>query len=89
MAVVYRARDRELDREVAVKVIRDPFAGESARTRMVDEARVISRLEHRQTLHFTDDDHFTWTVELKGDAGWKRIIEATWVRERSTKSKEP
>ena len=46
MASVYRAHDRELDRPVAIKVLNDLQAEPSARTRMLEEARIISRLEH-------------------------------------------
>jgi serine/threonine protein kinase len=46
MASVYRARDRELDRPVAIKVLSDLHSDSSARTRMLEEARIISRLEH-------------------------------------------
>jgi hypothetical protein len=34
----------------------------------------------RQTLRFTDKDHFVWTVQLKQGDEWKQLIEATWVR---------
>jgi hypothetical protein len=34
----------------------------------------------RQTIQFKDSDHFTWRVELQGDAGWQELINATWVR---------
>lgn len=44
MGTVYRAFDRELDREVAVKVL-DAAHPDAAR-RMLREARVIARLEH-------------------------------------------
>ncbi|HLE83352.1 MAG TPA: serine/threonine-protein kinase [Thermoanaerobaculia bacterium] len=44
MGTVYRARDRELEREVAVKVL-DAHHPEAAR-RMLQEARVVARLEH-------------------------------------------
>ena len=44
MGTVYRARDRELDREVAVKVL-DTAHSDAAR-RLLREARVIARLEH-------------------------------------------
>jgi serine/threonine protein kinase len=44
MGVVYRARDRELDREVAIKVLDLPDA--SLATRLRREARVLARLEH-------------------------------------------
>jgi serine/threonine protein kinase len=46
MASVYRAHDRELDRPVAIKVLSDLGADASARARMLEEARIISRLEH-------------------------------------------
>jgi serine/threonine protein kinase/alpha-tubulin suppressor-like RCC1 family protein len=60
-AVVYRARDRELGREVAVKVVRPagpaeirPAAGDAARSpaadeplaRLLREARAVARLQH-------------------------------------------
>ncbi|HEX6200792.1 MAG TPA: serine/threonine-protein kinase [Thermoanaerobaculia bacterium] len=44
MGAVYRARDRELGREVAIKVIGS--AHPDAVRRMLREARVIARLEH-------------------------------------------
>jgi serine/threonine protein kinase len=44
MGTVYRARDRELGREVAIKVIGS--ARPDAVRRMLREARVIARLEH-------------------------------------------
>jgi serine/threonine protein kinase len=44
MGTVWRARDRELEREVAVKVL-DAVHPEAAR-RMLQEARVVARLEH-------------------------------------------
>ena len=46
MGTVYRARDRELAREVALKVIRLPEASPDIAGRMVREARTIARLEH-------------------------------------------
>jgi serine/threonine protein kinase len=44
MGSVYRARDRELDRKVALKVLSLPDPESAAR--MIREARVIARLEH-------------------------------------------
>ena len=46
MGTVYRARDRELARDVALKVIRLPEASPDIAARMVQEARTIARLEH-------------------------------------------
>src|SRR5262245_13455863 len=47
MAVVYRAQDRELDREVAVKVVRPRYAAdEDAVARLAREARTVAALEH-------------------------------------------
>ncbi len=47
MGVVFRARDLTLDREVAVKLLRDEFApGSAAAGRFVDEARITGQLQH-------------------------------------------
>jgi len=46
MGTVYRARDRVLDREVALKVLRPEVAGPEWTSRLEREARVLARLEH-------------------------------------------
>ncbi len=46
MGTVYRARDRELGREVALKVIRLPESSPDVAARMLREARTLARLEH-------------------------------------------
>ena len=54
-AVVYRARDRALGREVAIKVVRPRFAAsaDEALERLTREARTVARLEHPRivTVH--------------------------------------
>jgi len=46
MGTVYLAEDRELDREVAIKVLKAPEATDGLRERMIREAQIIARLEH-------------------------------------------
>jgi serine/threonine protein kinase len=46
MADVYRARDRVLDREVAVKILRDAATDGPDRARFVAEARILAGLSH-------------------------------------------
>jgi serine/threonine protein kinase len=46
MGTVYLARDRELERRVALKVLSAPDSGPEAATRMIKEARIIAQLEH-------------------------------------------
>jgi serine/threonine protein kinase len=46
MGVVYRARDRELERDVALKVIGAFAADEDTVARLRREARILARLEH-------------------------------------------
>jgi tetratricopeptide (TPR) repeat protein len=47
MGVVYRATDRALGREVAVKVLQERFAPDSgAARRFADEARIAAQLQH-------------------------------------------
>lgn len=46
MGVVYRAWDRELERDVALKVLDLAAASETAAERMLREARILAQLEH-------------------------------------------
>ncbi len=46
MGVVYLARDRELGREVALKVLRTPNPSSDERDRIMREARILASLEH-------------------------------------------
>jgi len=55
MGEVYRARDPELDREVAIKVLPDDFAENPSRLRRFErEARSIGRLQHPNLLAIHD-----------------------------------
>lgn len=47
MGVVYQARDRRLDREVAVKVVQEAFRGDGEMARrFVAEAKITGQLQH-------------------------------------------
>jgi len=52
MGVVYAAYDPELDRKVALKLLR--HAGDDARARLRDEARAIARLAHPNVVAIHD-----------------------------------
>jgi serine/threonine protein kinase len=55
MAVVYLARDEELQRPVAIKILAEQFGSdESIRTRFLREARLASRLSHPNVVHVYD-----------------------------------
>jgi serine/threonine protein kinase len=46
MGVVWAARDRQLERDVAIKVLAEHADGEAIGNRLAREARVLARLEH-------------------------------------------
>jgi outer membrane protein assembly factor BamB len=52
MAVVYRARDRRLEREVAIKILADPSAGLTERFEVA--ARALAALEHDNIVRIYD-----------------------------------
>ena len=64
MGIVYRARQRRLDREVAVKVLRgSEFAGAEAQRRFRSEAAAVARLQHPGIVAIHDvgeDDGVLW-----------------------------
>jgi serine/threonine protein kinase len=55
MATVYRARDLKLDREVAIKLLADNFAGDDeVRKRFSREARLAASLDHPNVVQVFD-----------------------------------
>ncbi len=46
MGIVYEAHDPDLDRHVAIKVVRDRRAGSAAGVRLIAEAQAMARLAH-------------------------------------------
>jgi predicted Ser/Thr protein kinase len=86
MGVVYAAFDPDLERRVAVKVLRVAGAGTGQRARLLREARAMAKLAHRNviTVHEvgTDGDVDFIAMELiDGDNL------AVWLRERGPRSR--
>ncbi|NIW35602.1 MAG: protein kinase, partial [Gemmatimonadetes bacterium] len=55
MAIVYLARDRELDRPVAIKVLRAAAApDDQALPRLLREARLVGKLQHPNIVQVYD-----------------------------------
>src|SRR5262245_10403971 len=69
MGMVFEARDRELDRPVALKVLQADAASAEAKARMVREARVTAWLEHPSIVPVHDagvlpDGRFYYAMKL-------------------------
>jgi serine/threonine-protein kinase len=54
MGEVYLARDRRLERDVAIKVLRRKIVPQSAEQRLVQEARHLARLNHKNIVQVYD-----------------------------------
>lgn len=55
MAVVYKARDRVLDRYVAIKIMKEEFAGdEEFRRRFRNESQAVAKLSHNNIVSVYD-----------------------------------
>ncbi|MGQ0539275.1 MAG: protein kinase domain-containing protein, partial [Gemmatimonadaceae bacterium] len=82
MAIVYHARDRELRREVAVKVVRTRYAHDhEAVARLAREARTVARLEHPNivALHAVKrltDDSLALVMQLVPGRTLKQALQA-------------
>ena len=77
MGVVFEAHDPDLDRRVAIKVVRDRNAGSAAGMRLIAEAQAMARLAHPNVVGVyevgTIDNQVFLVMELvRGDtlAGW-------------------
>jgi serine/threonine-protein kinase len=73
MGVVYRARDRRLHRDVAVKVLHQHLAGSGAQERFLREARAVSSLNHPNICTVFDigeehDDPYLVMELLEGES---------------------
>ena len=69
MARVYRGRDERLEREVALKVLAEPFASDEEHVkRFLGEARTAASLSHPNLVHVydsgTDGEHHFIVMEL-------------------------
>jgi serine/threonine protein kinase len=66
MGVVWRAHDRELERDVALKVLAEHVEGDAIAARLQREARILARLEHPGIVAVHDngvlDDGRPWYV---------------------------
>jgi predicted Ser/Thr protein kinase len=86
MGVVYRARDRELERDVAIKVLNAAAPGLAERLRQ--EARILGRLEHPGILPIHDigtlaDGRLFYVMKLvRGERLDRYAAGATSVPER-------
>ncbi|EDM77401.1 serine/threonine kinase family protein [Plesiocystis pacifica SIR-1] len=88
MGVVYAAHDPELDRKVALKLVRpsaDGVSGES-RTRLLREAQALAKLDHPNVVGVHDVGTVgeqVWIamqfVEGRTLGAWKREARASWA----------
>ncbi|MGE3765541.1 MAG: tetratricopeptide repeat protein [Kofleriaceae bacterium] len=88
MGVVYRAYDPELDRDVALKLLRvlgDASRGEDARARLVREAQSLARVAHPNVVAVYDastyGEHVYVAMELVDGAdadAWLLRVPRTW-----------
>src|SRR5215831_5633388 len=73
MGVVYTAYDPELDRKVALKLLRSDFSSEEARLRLLREAQAIARLSHPNVIAV----HDVGTVEGRVFVAMERVAGGT------------
>jgi len=85
MGVVYRARDPDLGRDLAIKVVRPRLGGADARTRLLREAQAMARLRHRAVVPVFDvgaagDEIFVVMPLLEGGTlgAWCRAAPRPW-----------
>ena len=82
MGVVAKAYDPEIDRHVAIKILRQPLTSDSARQRLLREARAMARVTHPNVVAIHDvgvhEDRLFIAMELVDG-----VDLATWVRDET------
>jgi serine/threonine protein kinase len=75
MGEVYRAWDSRLNRDVAIKILREPGASADLRSRFEREARAVAALNHPNIVAVFD-------VGLEGSQQYiaSELIEGEWLR---------
>jgi len=81
MGVVYACYDEELDRKVAVKLLRSRYQGESAKLRMQREAQGLARLSHPNVVQIYEIGEHHGALFLAMEFVEGKTLRA-WVRER-------
>lgn len=83
MGVVYAAYDQELDRKVALKLVRPEQAcDEDAQERLLREARAMARLSHRNIVQIYEVGRLGADIYLAMEFIEGRTLDA-WLAERS------
>ena len=85
MGVVYAGYDEELDRRVAIKVVREDTVGTHGRARMLREAQAMAKLSHPNVVQVyevgeLDDQVFVAMEFIRGKTltDWLSAEERTW-----------
>jgi serine/threonine protein kinase len=80
MGVVYRAYDPDLDRRVAVKLLRTSGPADLARTRFLREAQALARVSHPNIVSIYDVGTFQGQVFIAMELVEGKTLRA-WLRE--------
>jgi serine/threonine protein kinase len=79
MGILYRAHDPDLDRVVAVKVLRGDFSVPDAEERFTREARALARLKHQNIVSIFDfgraDDQWFLVMEFIAGSTLAELID--------------
>jgi serine/threonine protein kinase len=85
MGAVYAARDLQLGREVAIKVVGERIDSDAAEGRLLREAQAMAKLRHANIATVYDvvasSGHLFVVMELLGGgtlAGWLRAERRSW-----------
>ncbi len=90
MGIVYRARQKDLDRIVALKVLRNPLLDSDDRQRLMNEAQAVARLKHSGIVQIyqvgeTSDQPYLCFEYVDGSHLGERLARSTMSPEDACK----